>query len=684
MKISPNWLREFVALKVDAYRLAEDLTHAGIAVEGISGEGEATIFEMEITTNRVDAMNHYGVARECSAIYDVDLKPIIPKLPTARQAESFPIEILDPGLCARYTGRAISDIRIEKSPRYIAERLLIEDHHGINNVADATNYALMEIGHPTHSFDLDLLDGGKIVVRLARKGEKLKTLDGVERELHPDDLVIADAVKPVALAGVMGGWDTMITADTRNVLVESAWFDPGSVRRTARRHGMHTDASHRFERGADFGATSLACARVAELILASGGGELTGNEIDVVARKMLRRPVRLRHSEVLRILGQEIPKKDIVRILGRLGFAVSKKSANEFLVELPTWRLDVEREIDLIEEIARVYGFNNFRNTLPTFVGSVVELPEAAADTRLRSTLLALGYDEAVSLTFISAADAQKFSPLVKVAELANPLNEEATAMRTSLVPGMLDMLAYNLNHGSENVRLFEAGHVFELSGSGREEHAHICLGATGKSNPGGVHIPTRAYSFFDLKGDVETLLAAFDCRSICFDPSHAGEYFHPGRSARVVMDGITMARLGQIHPQAAAARKIKPELYVVELLLDPLYKRGLRRPQYKPLSRYPAVERDFSFVFDNQVEYALIHRALLELHIPELQGFAPADLLRGKDAEKAGIPSGKYSLLLRATFQSSDRTLRDDEVAAWSAKIVESLSKLGASLRSS
>jgi phenylalanyl-tRNA synthetase beta chain len=256
--------------------------------------------------------------------------------------------------------------------------------------------------------------------------------------------------------------------------------------------------------------------------------------------------------------------------------------------------------------------------------------------------------------------------------------------MRTSLVPGMLNMLAHNLNHGSENVRLFETGTVFELSGSGREEYKHICLGATGKINTGSVHIAARPYSFFDLKGDVESLLATFDGGPLCFDTHNVGEHFHPGRAARAVMDGMTVAWLGQINPQVAAARKIKPELYVAELLLDRLYKHGMRHPQYRPLSRFPAVERDFSFIFDTRVEYNQIQLSLAGLHIPELESFTPADLLRGKDAKKAGIPAGKYSLLLRATFQSSDRTLRDDEVAAWSVKIVETLTKLGGSLRSS
>ena len=382
MRISPTWLREFVGLDVDNARLAEDLTHAGIAVEAISGHGDATVFEMDITTNRVDAMNHYGVARECSAIYDVDLKPIAPKLPKLIHPESFAIEILDPDLCARYTARVVCDVHIEKSPRYIAERLLIEEHHGINNVADASNYTLMEMGHPTHAFDQDTLEGGQIVVRRAQQGEKLKTLDGVERELHTDDLVIADTVKAVALAGVMGGWNTMITPNTRNVLIESAWFDPAAVRRTARRHGLHTDASHRFERGADWAATVLACDRVAELILETAGGKLGGYH-DAVARTLRREPVQLDRSELRRILGQEIPESDVMRILRRLGFGLTPKRVSssmgsaptpaavveqpeEYTVEIPTWRMDVERDIDVIEEVARVYGFNNFANTLPS------------------------------------------------------------------------------------------------------------------------------------------------------------------------------------------------------------------------------------------------------------------------------------------------------------------------------
>ena len=692
MRISPNWLREFVALDVDTTRLAEDLTHAGIAVEGFIGDGEVVLFQMEITTNRVDAMNHYGVARECSAIYNLELNPIVPKLPKLIQPESFPVEILEPALCARYTARAIRDVRIEKSLRYIAERLLIEDHHGINNVADATNYVLMEMGHPTHAFDLDLLEGCKIVVRQAVHGEKLKTLDGVERQLHPGDLVIADAVKPVALAGIMGGWETMITANTRNVLIESAWFDPATVRRTARRHSMHTDASHRFERGADWGATMLACDRVTELVLEAAGGKLAGYN-DAIARKVIHEAIQLERSELRRILGQEIPEADVTRILRRLGFGLtevraSSSSAPEegvrltllqppeaYTVEIPTWRMDVEREIDLIEEVARVYGFNNFANTLPSFSGGVVELPHALPEAKTRSRLLALGYDEAVSPTFISVDDAQRFSSEQAVA-LENPLSEEAPFLRNSLVPGMLNQFAWNFNREATDVRLFEMGNVFAMSSDRVEQRKLACFAATGSAGDKGVELRARPTDFFDLKGDTEVIAGAFEKQSLQFTTPASG-YFHPGRSAKIVLNGETIGEFGQLHPDLAADRKFKQEVWIAQLDLDRLFAVPLREPRYQRLSRYPSVGRDFSLLLDNVVTYERLRSEIEGLHIPGLESIEPHELFRG-----AGVPEGKYSLLLHLVFQSSERTLRDDEVSGWSQQVIAAVQALGGSLR--
>jgi phenylalanyl-tRNA synthetase beta chain len=369
MKLSPQWIRDFVDLGVDDRRLAEDLTSVGIAVEGISGSGENTVFEMEIGTNRPDAMNHYGVAREASAIYNVPLKTIQPKLPKARGNADFAIEVAEADLCPRFTGRVVRNVSIKPSPARVAQRLALLDQRPINNAVDATNYTLWEMGKPTHVFDLDLLEGGKLVIRRARDGEMLKTLDGVERKLTAEDLVVADAKRPVALAGVMGGFDTMITDKTRNILIESAWWDPVTIRKTSRRHGLHTDASHRFERGADFESTVLSCDRVAELILESGGGELQGDVIDVVAKRMEQAPVALHVSEVHRILGEKLDTHEIYRILDKLGFGMLPERGGDpdFTVRIPSWRLDVEREIDLVEEIARLYGYDKFANTLPAY-----------------------------------------------------------------------------------------------------------------------------------------------------------------------------------------------------------------------------------------------------------------------------------------------------------------------------
>jgi phenylalanyl-tRNA synthetase beta chain len=677
VKISPTWLRDFVDLAVNYHQLADDLTLAGIAVESISGEGEDAVFEMEITTNRPDAMNHYGVAREVSALYDLPLRPIEPTLPPPRGNDDFTIEIASQEDCARYTARVLRGVQIKASPDSIARRLLSIDQRPINNAADASNYTLGEMGHPTHAFDLDLLEGGEIFVRRAKTGETLRTLDGVDRRLSPEDLIIADARKPIALAGVMGGFDTMITNKTRNILIESAWFDPVAIRKSSRRHGLHTDASHRFERGADFGATSLACARVAQRILQSGGGNLEGGEIDVVARHLDQAPVVLRLSEVRRILGEALGTNEVLRILRRLGFDLMPETGEElaFTVQIPSWRLDVEREIDLLEEIARLHGYDKFANTLPPFAGAVVESPDAKKDERVRSTLLALGYHEAISLTFISHEDVEQFAS-VPVLELANPLSEEASVMRSSMVPGMLNMLAYNLNRGTDNLRLFESGHVFERAGEQAVELKRVCLGATGDAVTAQVHQPGRALSFFDMKGDVENLLHLFQGAGLYYDAPMA-EYYHPSRAARAVLDGTTIAQFGQIHPEIAAARKLRQDVFVAEVFLDRLYKHGLRQVRYTALPRYPAVRRDFSFVFDDSVAFEKLEKAVAALGLAELRAFLPAEIFRG-----GTIPAGECSLLLRATFQSGERTLREDEVAQWSERIVQALEGRGGKLR--
>ena len=689
MKLSPHWIREFVELAVEDRRLAEDLTGVGIAVEGISGSGADTVFEMEIGTNRPDAMNHYGVAREAAAIYDLPLKALsgVEKSRASGSGDSgvrFPITVEEPQLCPRFSARVIRGTTVKDSPAKVAHRLQLLDQRPISNAVDATNYVLWEMGKPTHVFDMDLLEGGRLIIRHAKDGEKLKTLDGVERALASEDLVVADAKKPVGLAGVMGGFDTMITDKTRNVLIESAWWDPVTVRKTSRRHGLHTDASHRFERGADFESTVLSCDLVAALILESGGGELVGGAIDVVSKQIDLAPVVLQVSEVRRILGGNLDTGEIFRILKKLGFTLIPEGQGdaEFRVLIPSWRLDVEREIDVIEEIARLHGYDKFKNTLPAYSGAVVELPNAAMDATLRARALALGYNEAVSLTFISHADAERFSS-ASVLELENPLSEEASVMRTSMAPGMLDMLAWNLNRDSENVRLFEIGRVYEMRSQERVEPARACLGASLKAVKGSLAVggtldvskdehAAAAEAFRGFQGDVENLLAAFSCGGLSFDRETA-EYFHPGRSARALMDGAVVGQFGQIADSVKLERKLRQDVFLAEIDLERLHAIGLRTVRFAPLGKYPAVERDFSFVFGDEVEFEAMRRAVMGLGLSALRSFAPVEIFRG-----GSIAAGKYSILLRVRLQSDEGTLRDEQIAQWSGRIVAALEEAG------
>ena len=711
MKLSPQWIRDYVGLTVDDRRLAEDLTDVGLGVEGIEGAGADTVFEMEIGTNRPDAMNHYGVAREAAAIYDLPLKQLsaIGRQPSVKPSDdrAFPIIVEEPALCPRFSAQVVRGTHIKASPEKIAHRLQLLDQRPISNAVDATNYVLWEIGKPTHVFDMDLLEGGQIVVRKARAGETLKTLDGVERKLTTEDLVVCDAKKPVGLAGVMGGYDTMITEKTRNILIESAWWDPAIVRKMSRRHALHTDASHRFERGADFESTVLSCDLVAKMILGSGGGELVGDVVDVVSKKMDQAPVQLRVSEVQRILGPGLDAGLIFRLLKRLGFNLIPEGQGDaqFRVLIPSWRLDVEREIDLIEEIARLHGYDKFPNTLPAYSGAVVALPHAAMDEALRTRALALGYNEAISLTFISHADAEQFTSATKAAhslrpdsarleaaplqngvaqvlELENPLSEEASVMRTSLVPGMLDMLAWNLNRDVTDARLFEMGGVYEMFNGERVEPRRACLGATLDAVRGSLPVSgaldvskgehaAAAETFRGFKGDIENLLAPF-AGEPQYETGAAG-YYHPGRSARVLINGLVVAEFGQVHPAVAEARKLRRDVFLAEIDLEQLYEIGLRTVKFTPLGKYPAVERDFSFVFSDDIIFDQIRGTVDAVGVSELRELRPVEIFRG-----GSIPAGKYSVLLRVRLQSDERTLRDDEVAQWSGKIVAALTALG------
>jgi len=702
MRVLTKWLRSYLpGLDVDDLRLAEDLTLRGIAVEGIYdlGPGNGSLYEMDITTNRVDAMNHYGVAREAAAIYGVALKPLDFPLPEPRPAaRPFSVAIEANDVCGRFTARVLRGIMIGESRDLpdapVATYFNLLEQKKISDAVDATNFAWLAMGQPTHVFDLDKLEGG-IVVRRARKGEKLRTLDGVERALDPDDLVVADHGKPVGLAGVMGGWDTMITAETKNVLVEAAWFDPMAVRRTARRHGLHTDASHRFERGADFNAAPVASALVSSILLANGGwleGELVDARVPAIeARTAHREAIVLALSEVRRILGKTLDAEGITaaiieKVLSALGCQLTPERnaahGETWLVTLPSWRLDLEREIDLTEEVARVYGYNRFANTLPAFGEGVQALPCAEAEAAVRRTMLAAGFHEAIGSTFCSAADAALTAPQPGLAvPLGNPLSEEAGVMRPSLVPGILAMVAGNLHRDVSDVRLFEQGTVFSGSPERVEERPALGFAAAGAAPLQGALHPPRAIDFYDVKGAVEQLLARFH-GGVYFDrfPAEAGltpAWLHPYRSARAVVDGLTVGWFGQLHPREAAARKLRETVFAGEIYLDRLYKLPQRKPAAQDISRFQPVRRDFSLVLDESIPWERIEGAIAALNIPELVEWRACEVFRDPK-----LGAREYSLLLGVTFQSSDRTLRDEELKDFQARVVEAVGKAGARLR--
>ncbi|MFT4114594.1 phenylalanine--tRNA ligase subunit beta [Silvibacterium sp.] len=686
MNILSNWLREYLpGLKASDRELAEALTLRGIAVEGVFdlGAGNGSRYEMDITTNRVDAMNHYGIAREAAIIYGLPLKPFDLTLPTAKPGAAYPIAIEDPKLCGRFTARVVRGVTVTTSTGIVAERFGLLGQKLISNAVDASNYVMFAMGQPSHAFDLDKIEG-TVIVRRARKGETIKLLDELVHTLDHEDLIVADEKKPLGLAGVMGGWDSRITPETKNVLVEAAWFDQTSIRRSSKRHLLHTDASHRFERGADYNAGPVASALLTQLLLQSGG-EIVGDFADIQipeieAKTAKRSRIAFSASEITRLLGvtedhEGITAANAETILTGLGCGLETKSEGEYSVALPSWRLDLEREIDLIEEIARVYGYNKFKNTLPAFAGSVVELPWAEKERVVRGQLLAMGWNEAISSTFCSEADATLFAPQPASAiAMGNPLSEEAGMLRPSLLPGMATMLALNLNRDVEDVALFEIGTAFSGSTEKVEEKPALTLGASGRA------FGAESVTFYDVKGAVEALVGKFTARSVYYDALLLPVWLHPGRSARVVLDGMTIGYFGQLHPEEAERRKLKQTCFLGEMYLDRLYKQSLRVPVMRELSRFQAVRRDFSLLFPDAVPYGAIDSALRGLGIAELKSFEAKEILRDPAGKLA--PVGQYSLLLRTVLQSNERTLRDEELQEFSQRVIASLASLGGQLR--
>ena len=678
MKVSLNWLKDFVDVPPNPRELKSRLTMLGLGVESFTAEGDDWIFEAEITTNRPDCLSHYGIAREIATAYLKPLKSLHVAVKESEPATSgeIGIEILNPDLCARYCGRVIRNVEVKPSPPWLARRLQAVGLRPINNVADITNYVLMELGHPLHAFDLAHLAERKIVVRCARPGEVLKTLDGVTHALMADNLVITDASRPVALAGIMGGEESAITPVTKSVLLESAWFDPVSIRRTAKMHGLHTDASHRFERGADVAIAPLALDRAAEMIRDLAGGEILRGLIDVYPKPKKRDGITLQRCEILRVLGAEVPEEDVERIMPSLGFTVECIGIGEWNVTPPSFRLDVTRQVDLIEEVARHFGYDR----LPA---RLVPAPPHAERDALREkelaldrALVSLGYREIITSSMIDPAENLTFSGSRSVM-LENPLSQEASALRTTMIPSMVAALSWNLNRGSEDLRFFEFGKVYCFAPDGTaKERRVLALGLAGNRRSVSVHESAKAADFFDLKGDLESLWELFDLGQVTFAPD-AGAAYEPGIRGRFLKDAHILASFGKLAVEPAAVHKLRQSVWLAEIDLEALMNFALKSKIYRPYSKFPAVQRDLSLMVPSDVTYDRVAQIVQHLKLPSLVALRPVDLFRG-----GAIDSGQYSLLLRLTFQSQTHTLSGEEAAEMSQKILGALRQIGVQLR--
>lgn len=698
MKVAYNWLKEFVAVTTSPEEIASRLALSGTNIAGIENGAHGAVIDAEVTSNRPDCLGMLGVAREVAAIYRLPLKftaPVLAENATSKASDAVSVRIEAPELCGRFTARVIRGVKIQPPPAWLKDRLEAAGVASINNVVDVTNLVMLELGHPLHAFDYDLVRNHSLVVRRAKNGEKMRTLDGVERTFDSNICMVCDGdgSRAVGVGGIMGGGETEISFSTKNVLIECAWFDPIAVRRAARWLKLHTEASTRFGRGADPEMAEVASRRAAELILQLAGGELLTGMVDVYPGKRTPKKIRLTRKEFLRIMGADVADKDVEAILSALGFAPmrvdeTRGSANSLLATWectqPSWRADVEREIDVIEEVARVHGMDNFPPRLPAARAGAARLPHQEAETRLRERLIGLGYQEILTIPQVAEDRNELFRPAEAVAaKLANPLSEEASALRSTGAVTMAAAIEWNLNHGQRDVRLFEIGNQYRFVDGKPRETRVLTMGATGTARAQGLYDSPREYNFGDLKGDLDVI----GNLSGGFRWENGGpEWLNVAKRGTIFLGSEGPQALGMaglLAKRVADKLKFRQDVFLAEIALGPFYcmyygVKNARR--YEPLPRFPAVERDFSLFLADGVPFIDVKTAIEALRIPEIASIEAADLFRGKN-----VPAGKYSLLVRVTFQSKEATFTDAQITDFSSQIVAALEKsVGASLRAS
>lgn len=643
-----------------------------------------TVLEVAITPNRGDCLSILGIAREVAALTGARLRVPAPR-PTEKTpaiAERVRVEIRDPDLCGRYVARVVGGVRVAPSPLWMRSRLEALGVRAVNNVVDVTNYVMLERGQPLHAFDLGRIRGGAIVVRRAGAPVTLRTLDEIDRSLEPDDLVIADTDGPVALAGVMGGFDSAVSASTADVLLEAAYFTPATVRRTSRRLGLRSESSLRFERGVDIEGAPQAAARAAELLAKLARGQVAAGSVDVYPTPAAPIEVLVRSDRANRLLGTSLPVAEIGQSLRRVSASVKATGRGGYLCRPPSYRSDLTREADFIEEIARLAGYERIPATLPhATLGAVARDGEQSLAGRARELLVAQGMSEMTCLRFTASQWNQRIAGLASAAtdavRVLNPMSSEASEMRRSLLPNLLLAAARNRRQGETWIRAFELGTVFWTDGVARERQA---LGGVllGPLPPRGLVRDDRSESFYDAKGVLEVILADLRVDAAEWAARDVPSFLHPGKSAWVRRQGEILGYVGGLHPEVARAADLDVETWVFELDFEKLESYAARRITFQALPKYPTVIRDLAIVADEGFEAQAVFDTIAACSDLPVERTRLFDLYRGNP-----LPPGKKSLAYSIAYRAVDRTLTDEEVNRLHQSLIERITRqLGVELR--
>ena len=712
MKFTLSWIREFVEVgdTADApAELARRLTSVGLPVETITDTSEhGPVLDIDVFSNRPDCMNVYGVARETAAATGRGLCPYpgdVSECETAEAASSLAkVSVSDPGLCGRYTARVMQGVKVGPSPAWLCDRLISVGLRPVNNIVDVTNYVLWEFGHPLHAFDRATLSGHQIIVRRAHRGESITTLDGVHRTLDPEMLVIADAERPVAIAGVMGGASTMVSEKTVDLVLESAHFNPASIRKTSKRLSLSTDASYRFERGADIEATAVALNRAAALIKQVAGGAICPGLLEDRPLAPSVRRIHLRAARVSALLGLEVEVATIERVLRALHFTIEKHEGG-YTVEVPSHRQDIEQEVDLIEEVARGIGYDAIPERLPHIAGnSGVHRAGHRKETALREALSAAGFSETTTSSFATLAldwglrqPVTGREPAIEAISLSNPIAADQEILRTTLLPGLLSSVAHNLNHGTRDVRLFEIGRTFRRGAApppSHDDRKHppagpveeipmLAVAMSGGAREAHWLEKGREASFYDLKGVIETVLAGVGAE-VTLSPLASSDALQLERALVSISvlghgaDTLAVGRLGALSATWRERLDIRQEVLVTEINLAEVFALPSPVIRFSPLPRFPAVSRDLSLIVPKNQPYGSMENAIREVAPERVAGVSVFDRYPG-----GTLPAGTVGLSINILYQHPERTLSTQEVADLQERVLETLAaRYGAKLR--